>query len=68
MTFENANKNPNELHDFLIGNSCIPNYLAHNAEYDDAGEKVEEATEIVIDIKQEKEQELIDLVNQFMTQ
>ena len=67
MILENKSKNPNELHDFLIENNCIPVYLGHNAEYDEEGYKTKEATEIYIEIEEEKEEELTDLVEQFMS-
>lgn len=66
IAFENKNKNPNELHDFLIINQFTPISLTHNAEYNENGEKTQEATEIYIEIESEREQELTDLVNQFM--
>ena len=68
MVFQNENRNPNDLHDYLINNNCTPIYLGHNAVYGDDGEKIEEATEIYIEIEEEKEQLLNDLVNQFMAQ
>lgn len=68
MTFQNSDKNPNELHDYLIQNNCKPLFLMHNAEYNDLGEKIAEAMEIYIEIEPEKEQELTNLVNQFMSQ
>ena len=67
IKFENNNKNPNELHDYLI-NNCTPISLNHNAFYNEEGIKTKEATEIYIEIEEEKEQELTDLVNQFMSQ
>ena len=70
ITFQNKNnKNPNELHDYLIQNNCKPIFLGHNAVYsEETGEKVQEATEIYIEIEPEKEQDLANLVNQFMSQ
>jgi hypothetical protein len=68
MIIKNVGKNPNELHDYLILNNCFPSYLGHNAKYNENGEQVVEATEIYIEIEAEKEQQLTDLVNQFMTQ
>lgn len=67
ITFENINKNPNELHDFLIVNDCRPISLSHNAIYDEDGAKVAEATEIYIELEEEKQEELTVLVNQFMS-
>lgn len=66
MRFESNGKNPNELHDYLITNDCIPVSLTHNAVYDESGEKVEEATEINIEVESEKEMLLSDLVSHFM--
>ena len=68
MTFENNNKNPNELHDYLINNDCEPITLCHNAIYDDDGNKATEATEIYIEIESEKQELLTNLVNSFMSQ
>ena len=69
IIFENTNnKNPNLLHDYLINSDCVPTSLSHNAEYDEDGEKIKEATAIYIEIEEEKEQQLTELVNQFMTQ
>jgi len=68
ITFKNNNKNPNELHDFLIDNDCKLLSLTHNAVYDEEGIKIVEATEIYIEIEKEKEQQLTELVNQFVEQ
>ena len=68
MLFTNNKKDPNRLHDFLISNNCNPINLKNNRIYNDLGEVEQEATEIYIDIESEKEQQLIDLVNQFMSQ
>ena len=62
-----AEKKPNELHDYLIENNCKPIYLGHNAMYDENCKKVKEATEIYIEIEEEREQELTGLVNLFMS-
>ena len=66
--FENDNKDPNKLHDFLIAKDCVPIFLGHNAKYSEDVVKIKEATEIYIEIEEGKEQELTDSVNQFMTQ
>lgn len=64
MTIKNKGKNPNDLHDFLIENSCIPLNLHHNRVYAESG--ITEATEIYIDVEPEKEELLINLVADFM--
>jgi hypothetical protein len=68
MVFQNTNKNPNDLHDYLINNDCQQIMLSHNANYSEYGEKTKEATEIHIEIEPEKEQQLVALVSQFMSQ
>lgn len=68
MVINNNKKNPNDLHDYLMKNDCIPKKIEHNANYNLEGEKIEEATEIYIEIEEEKVQKLIGLVNQFMSQ
>lgn len=67
ITFHNLNKNPNELHDYLISKKCAPMFLNHNAIYSERGERIKEATEIYIEIEKEKEQELTNLVEEFMS-
>jgi len=69
ITFNNDGKNPNELHDYLTVNNCTPTRVKHNARYLQDGpyrQKIEEATEIYIEIEPEKEALLQQLVAQFM--
>lgn len=42
-------------------------FLNHNAIYSERGERIKEATEIYIEIEKEKEQELTNLVEEFMS-
>lgn len=67
MMFQNQDKDPNQLHDFLIQNDCKPIELSHNAQYSE-NSKVSEATEIYIKVESEKETLLNQLVQQFMAQ
>ena len=67
LEFNNV-KNANKLHDFLIVNDCKPISLKNNAEYDSELNLVKPATKIWIEIEYEKEQQLIDLVEQFMSE
>lgn len=62
----NSNKNPNDLHDYLIDNNCNPYKLTHNKKYTEEG--IREATKIWIEIEDEDKGKILsDLVNQFMS-
>ena len=67
MNIKNNGKNPNELHDYLIANSCALLLITHNAQYDD-GNKIIEATEINIEVAEQDTTLLTNLVEQFMAQ
>lgn len=64
MILKDLNINPNKLHDYLISKGCNVR-LFHNAEYNkDNGEKIKEATEIIIE--GESDELLDELVSEFL--